>query len=345
MRTRQTEPSAASTPRPPSDPAVEASPEGLSALAAKVLDQLSLSAWLPAGLFAATLAVLLQFRSQGSADLEDALGAIGSAWLPVLLLAVPVLVLGTLLTQAFSFGAIRALEGYWMRRWPSRWLRSLLIRWHVHRWETLKKRKGRYARVAFDNSEHKIAALPAEVVMALRARAHELGKVVPSEPANQALLDKLNWRTACDPWDLARFDDARQAVKEYPARARILPTKLGNVLRATEDEIVNETGEDLLTFALRRRSWLEPRARLQHDQFRTRLDMYCTLVFIALGIAALAIVLAWGKPPLIAPFIMIAGAYVALAVVAYQAALGSARGYCTILRLMKDATPQEAQAS
>jgi hypothetical protein len=104
-----------STPKPDSGQGSESAPpapDGISALVAKVLDQLSLSAWLPAGLLAASLSLLLQFRSQGTANVETALRAIADSWRVVLLLAVPVLVLGTLATQAFSFGAIRALEGY-----------------------------------------------------------------------------------------------------------------------------------------------------------------------------------------------------------------------------------------
>lgn len=319
--------------RDQNESAPESSPDGLSAFAAKILDQLSLSAWLPASLFAVTLSLLLQFRTQESTDLRVALEAIGRNWLPVLLLAVPVLVLGTLLTQAFSFGAIRALEGYWMRRWPMRLVRSLLVRVRVWLWERLKRRKRRLAGAAFDASEERYSGLPAEVVMALRAQAHELRPITLPDPAMRDILNRLDWRSACDPWDLARFDDASEKLKEYPDRFRILPTRLGNLLRATEDAVVISTGEDLVTFALRRRSLLEPRAQNQHDQFRTRLDMYCTLVFVAIATALVAITLGMGTKVL-APFLGIAGGFCVLAVVAYQAAIGSARGYCTLLRLM-----------
>lgn len=325
------------TPAPAQDSGAQSSPQGVSAFAAKVLDQLSLSAWLPAGLLAATLTLLLQFRHQGSADLHAALTAIGDRWLAVLLLALPVLVLGTLTTQAFSYGAIRALEGYWIRRRPAGWLLLILIRWQVRRWKRLKERKRRYARVAFDNAEGRYSSLPAEVVMALRAQAHELSPVALGNTEHRMLFEQLNWRSACDPWDLAKFDDVREAVKEYPERSRIMPTRLGNILRATEDAIVKATDEDLATFALRRRSWLEPRAQLQHDQFRTRLDMYCTLVFVAFIIAGVTILLTIGRDELLAPFAIIAAGFAVLGILAYHAALSSARGYCTMLRMMKEA--------
>lgn len=326
--------------RPESESGTQPSPDGISALAAKVLDQLSLSAWLPAGLFAATLSLLLQFRHQGSADLTTALEAFSREWLAILMLAVPVLVLGTLMTQAFSFGAIRALEGYWMRHPPALWLRNLLVRLQVSRLERAKKRKSRYARRAFDNAMDRFVGIPSEVVMALRAQAYGLAPVSLSDADHLLMFKKLDWRHACDPWDLARFDDAREAVKEYPKRFRILPTKLGNILRATEDELVEATGEDLVTFALHRRSWLEPRAQQQHDQFRTRLDMYCTLYFVSLALAGTALILLFGSTTeLLYPFLFIALGFLVLALVAYRAALGSARGYCTILKLMQASAP------
>ena len=308
-------------------------PSGLSAFAAKVLDQLSLSAWLPAALFTVTLSLLLQFRSQGSANLGDALDVIGVNWLPVLLLALPVLVLGTLLTQAFSFGAIRVLEGYWMRPWPASYVRNLLVRFRVWLFERLKKRKRRLSGAAFDAAEERYANLPSEIVMALRAQAHELRPVTLTDPQMRQKFEMLDWRKACEPWHLARFDDVSERLKEYPERSRILPTKLGNVLRATEDFVVALTGEDLVTLALRRRSLLEPRVQRQHDQFRTRLDMYSTLVFVAVAIAVVAVGLGLGTGVL-EPFLAVAVGFLGLAGVAYQAAVGSARGYCTLLRLM-----------
>lgn len=323
--------------------APERSPEGISAFAAKVLDQLSVSAWLPAGLFTVTLSLLLQFRAQNSTDLGAALKDIGSNWLPVLLLAVPVLVLGTLLTQAFSFGAIRALEGYSMRRWPLRLVRGLLVRVRVWLWERLKRRKRRLAGAAFDAVEAQYSSLPAEVVLALRAQAHELSPVVLSDPAMRTILEKVDWRSACEPWDMARYEDASEKLKEYPERFRMLPTKLGNILRATEDAVVAKTGEDLVTFALRRRSLLQPRAQMQHDQFRTRLDMYCTLVFVSAGTALVAVVLGLGTD-LQTPFFVVGGGFVILAFAAYQAAVGSARGYCTLLRLMATFHPADDPA-
>ena len=92
------------------------SPEGISAFIARVLDQLTLSAWLPAALFTAAAAVLLQFRRQRSVNVLHAVGVLAADPVRVLVLMIPLLVLATVVTQAFSFEAIRTLEGYWHRR-------------------------------------------------------------------------------------------------------------------------------------------------------------------------------------------------------------------------------------
>ena len=327
-----------STTAPKTEPLTEEL-KGLSAFAAKVLDQLSLTAWLPAALVSATLALLLQFRTQNSVNLQTALDAIQKNWIAVLLLAVPVLVLTTLTTQAFSFTAIQFLEGYGMRRRPLRWLRDLMT-WHqVRRLNSLRERKRRYGGRAFDRSEGEWANEPAEIVLALRAAAHELADVtLPTEEMREHYAG-LDWRTMCEPWDLARWDDVRGSIDECPTRARILPTKLGNVLRSTEDFVIAGTDEDLATFAIRRRPLLDPLAQRQHDQFRDRLDMYCTLVFVCAALAVAAPLLSYNRCLLRGPFVVIAVGFVLLAIVSYSAAVTSARGYCTQLRLMKEVAP------
>ena len=92
-------------------------------------------------LFAATVTLFAQFRSQRSLAVGKALGAITGDVSRVLILLVPVLLLATMLTQAFSYGAIRTLEGYWQRNWLSGWLRTGMTRYQVHRWEALLERR------------------------------------------------------------------------------------------------------------------------------------------------------------------------------------------------------------
>jgi hypothetical protein len=115
-------PSAASGP----DAATGAA-DGISAFVARVLDQLSLSAWLPAAFLTASLALLLQFRADMSASPLRAVRDLTGDPVRVLVLIVPTLVLATVVTQAFSFEAIRALERYWHRRGPASPLREQVL--------------------------------------------------------------------------------------------------------------------------------------------------------------------------------------------------------------------------
>lgn len=118
-----------------------------------------------------------------------------------------------------------------------------------------------------------------------------------------------------------------------------MPTQLGNVLRSTEARL-KHAGGDVSSFALRRRKLADARTQLQHDQFRTRLDMYCTLVFVALFLAVLSPWLlrdvAHGHREDLVRWLMPSALFLALAFASYKAAVAIARGYCSILRVMDD---------
>src|SRR6185437_10040384 len=86
--------------------------ESLSQLVARILDQLSVSAWLPAAILVATLLIAGSIRSAGG-DFHAALTSIVSMNAASLILLTGAVILATTLTQAFEFEAIRLLEGYW----------------------------------------------------------------------------------------------------------------------------------------------------------------------------------------------------------------------------------------
>jgi VIT1/CCC1 family predicted Fe2+/Mn2+ transporter len=111
--------------------------------------------------------------------------------------------------------------------------------------------------------------------------------------------------------------------REYPPReARILPTRLGNVLRGAEDRLRNSNG-DLAGFVLRNRGRVSARIQQQHDQFRARLDMYCTLVLVCSLIAVAYPVTLLVFAPVGQPWAVVAVAVACalMAVVSYRAAV------------------------
>lgn len=324
--------------RDPSEEIATDTLEGLSAFVARVLDQLSISAWLPSAFLTVAGTFLLQFRAQRSLNLATASADLTKHPATVLILAVPVLVSTTLVTQAFSFEAIRLLEGYWYRLGAPSLIRDLMIRWHVHRKSSLQSRRIRAREKAFAHARPRLLKgnVPHELVNALEAKA--LGtKLPPLPPEQKALLQKMNWRSMCNAWELARVDHLLTVEGYYPEYSRILPTRLGNVMRATEDKL-RHAGQDLEGYALRLSGIVSARVQQQHDQFRSRLDMYCILVFVSGLLAVLTPVLLLGRSIKIWSILALLAGFAAVSFSSYQAAIASAKGYCVALKEMDKAT-------
>jgi VIT1/CCC1 family predicted Fe2+/Mn2+ transporter len=310
---------------------------GLSAFVARVLDQLSISAWLPSAFLTVAGAFLLQFRAQRSLNFAIAATNLTKHPPTVLILAVPVLVSTTLITQAFSFEAIRILEGYWHRPGAASLVRNLMIRWHAYRKTSLQARRIRAREKAFAHARPRLLKgnVPHELVNALEAKA--LGTQLPSLTLEQeARLQKMNWRSKCNAWELALVDHLLAVEGYYPEDSRILPTRLGNLMRATEDKL-RHAGQDLEGYALRRGDLVSHRVQQQHDQFRARLDMYCILVFVSGLLAVLTPALLLGRAINIWAILILLAGFAAVSFSSYQAAIASAKGYCVTLKEMDNA--------
>jgi hypothetical protein len=331
-----------------SDPS--AVPSGVSAFVARVLDQLALSAWLPAAFLTTGIAVLLEFRSTKSASVPTAVEKLTAHSLQLLVLMIPLLVLATVVTQAFSFEAIRALEGYWRRRGIVSLAYRFMVGQHVRRKNAIVERRRRESatafidalpRVLYGNDEVNGRVVKA-VVSALSGRNEERPKLEGKEV--EVFTDTLrNWRDEVDAWRLARVDRLVDEQNSYPEDSRILPTKLGNLIRRTEDDL-KHAGGDVRSFVLRQRDTVSYRIQIQHDQFRTRLDMYCTLVFVSVALAALAPAILVGRVGILA-LVITTGSFVVMAVTSYLAAIASARGYCTALKMMDEKARASAETS
>ena len=310
--------------------------EGLSAFIARVLDQLTLSAWLPAALFTAGAAILLQFRRQGSVDVLQAVRVLTADPVRVLVLIIPLLVIATIVTQAFSFEAIRTLEGYWHRRGPAGLARKFMIWRHVRRKENITKRRRKVTKEAFYATRPHIidASIPIPIVDAFEAQV--LGKELPSLTGEECRrLDGMDWENWCDAWRRAQIDHLINDEQAYPIASRVLPTKLGNLMRATEDRLKN-AGDDLQGFVLRRYAMAPRRVQMQHDQFRNRLEMYCILVFVSGILLVLTPITLLGRGIDAASIAIISAGFAALGVASYLAALASAGGYLAALKEMDE---------
>lgn len=319
---------------------------GITGLITRVLDQLSLSAWLPAALFTAAIAVLSRFRSNGDLDIGLAVSDITSNPFALLVLLVPLLVVMTMITQAFSFNAIRVLEGYCRPRGLLSPLRKLLIRWHVWRKGSLEKRRLRARSRAFAIARLRMlqSGLSRSIVDLLEAEALETEKP-PASEEDRRVAGMMGWRSRCDPWRLASIDSISEEQLRYPARNRILPTRLGNVLRSVEDRL-DEVGGDVGGFVMRNKDLLPDRVRDEHDHYRTRLDMYAMLVIIGLILAVINPLILMGTTINWPGIVLVSGLFVLLSITSYHAAITSADAYGSILlelnRLIKVAAKEKA---
>ncbi len=317
--------------------------DGISAFVAKVLDQLALSAWFPAAFLTLGMAVLLEFRTTKSASVLEAVQKLTAHPVQVLVIMIPLLVIATVVTQAFSFEAIRALEGYWRRRGLIGFVSMLMTRRHLRRKEAIIRRRHRESAKAFRLALPKMILddggdVPGSVARAIESQLSGNGADISKLQASDVevfVKTIQEWREEADAWRLARIDRLIAEEKSYPVNSRVLPTKLGNVLRATEDSL-KHADSDVRGFVLRQRNTVSQRIRIQHDQFRTRLDMYCTLVFVSAFLAFMTPFILVGRIGITAVAVT-SGGFVAMTLASYLAAVVSADGYCTVLRQMDEA--------
>ena len=309
---------------------------GLSQFLGRVLDQLSLSSWLPAAMFVGNASVLVKLRSQAKPDLSSALDDLTGNAFGLLVALAFALVLATIVTQAFEFEAIRLLEGYLdSARGPVHQVAGRRIKRHAAKQETLFSRRKEQEQEAFIAARHAMLALPKPVERTYLDVVEDSVFGRPErpglDPASRKVALSLDWSRFVPADVLYRLDALDARARAYPQPHRLLPTRLGNVLRASEDLLPLAPGENLEGFGIRHQDSLPETLKTEHRDYRTRLDMYCTLtlafsVLVPLAGAALGPQLAGWQTALVC------ASYAVLAAVAYEAAIASARGYGDVLQ-------------
>jgi hypothetical protein len=304
---------------------------GVSAFLGKVLEQLNLSAWLPAAMLVGNAAILFELHAARNLDAAAAIRALTAKPLGILVVLLFALVLTTIVTQAFEFEAIRLMEGYLDR--DNRVIHYLVrkrINHHAGKLGELIAQQ-RAAEVAAWHSARPAydgGPIPADVLDA--AECAVTGEYPPRRFSRktQKLADALDWepKAAADALYLIQSLTAR--VEAYPEAQYIMPTRLGNVLRAAERSLSLKPGEQIEGFVLRCFDRLPPTLAAEHQDYRTRLDMYCTLVLVY-TVLAVAAPLALRFNPWCAA---VAACYLFMARISYEAAIASARGYGEVLR-------------
>lgn len=307
----------------------------------KVLDQLSITSWLPATYMVGAAFLLFKLDSMKHIDVAKALDGLGSQSFGVLAVVFFGLIIGAMVIQAFEFQAIRALEGYW----PYFWSRIGITRWRVGAQTRRRARALRRSRArledAFEGAQKELLNVDGidwAVVQHLRAKV--LGGAGRTEDEIIREAKRLEWQDFSSAPLLRAMEAAQRARKGWPAETRVMPTRLGNVLRSYEDG-VSAGPEGLRTYVIRHWHLLSPEQKSLHARYRRRLDLYCEMVCVSAVLAVLSTALFltpdghWVALPV--SLVLLA----ALAITCYRAAIAAAFGYGQMLQVMEDARIQD----
>jgi hypothetical protein len=343
----------ATTPPEATNQPVAATRESLSQLAARVLDQLSPSAWLPAGALVAIALLYGSLRAHYNKVL-DSMMAIGNITFQSLFLLVGAIVILTMAIQAFEFEAIRLLEGYWGSGLLTRPLTQAGCSYHRWRRRRLQESMERLEDQAFALARQRMLheGISRSLVDAIEASRLPVALSAQRRspwPWRRANLDEraqdFDWREHAPPDLIRRADDiATRVSRYYPSRDyRVLPTMLGNALRTYEDRLHELVGGSMEGMVLRLYDSWPASLKDEHDHYRSRLNLYCSLVLVSL----LSTALAW---PILFVGDWLAPSFataltVSFAYFSYRAAIASARGYQTVLATALDSLERSGEAT
>jgi hypothetical protein len=279
-----------------------ASTAGLSPFAAKILEQLSITAWLPAALLMANtylVAGMYLVRPDDkprASNLRDVVAALDSKALGVIVAVLLGITLATLVTQSLEFAAVRFLEGYWGGSLAVAFPTWVGVKVQQVRRGLMVDRIDKVDRRAFRLAEKRIRAQLARgkadsdfVDAVIQAGLAELPDDIDDNLRARALAyyRAKQWRRF-SPADL-RHRALSLDVKNraYPAEAsRLLPTKLGNALRRSEDQMKGDVaGAQLRTYLFEHLDQVGPQLLEQHNHYRNRLDMCSVMTVLCLALA------------------------------------------------------------
>lgn len=314
-----------------SGPSGEDASKGLSAFLGGVLDQLSVTSWLPSVFLVGNAAVLLAMQGQKALDVPAALKGLAELeWGAIVVLTLSVTI-GAIVIQAFEFEGLRFWEGYARAPYLTKWS-SMRIEHFSKRRTALETDCRVLARATFDDARRTALDTPTTTdeqiatLNALEKLFHDR-KLDSADKKSLAGARALRWPRFASPARLHEWDVAKLKLAEFPEAHRILPTRLGNVMRSAEDQVRLQPDEDLEGFMIRNADLLPPTILTEHSAYRRRLEMYCGLMFVLWGLALLSLATLWQFADATVWRVGVPAAYVAGTWVAYVAAIASARGF------------------
>ncbi len=322
---------------PPTGEVKPSTAQGLSQFLAKVLSQVSLTSWLPALTLVVVGTVSIQLAIQfGGPDLAAAFSTLAESALGVLVFLLFAVIVATVALQAFEFEIVRLLEGYVGNPLLRLFVARPLVRWHAFRLQRLENRRQLVESKAFSRARRTMLQQPvppSRRLLDILEDGIDLRETVPppSDEERFSAAD-LNWPLYATASDLNRLDVIDLKLAGYPRPHRLLATRLGNALRAAEDGLLLGPGENVEGYVVRHYHQLTAIVLREFEDYRSRLDMYCSLcvVFAILSVVqavALFQDLSW-------LVLLPAGSMIVLSRCAYLAGVASARRLAGVLTEM-----------
>jgi hypothetical protein len=253
--------------------------------------------------------------SEGGRRLSE-LGLEGAVWVTV------VSILLSLLLHPVQFALTQFMEGYWGASRIGVAMAAYRIRVHRRRAHCLSD-------VAADAQENWTWKAYRSLPAAERARHRG-----PSKQAHRIELAELRMDQSATDFLVSSYVRAQasdKALDDYPVNGRrVMPTRLGNILRRNEDLIGSGYGLDLVTVAPYLATVADPAHHRDVQSEGEQMDLSIRMCLVLLiGATASALLLAptgWGALLSLIPY---AGSYLA-----YRAACVSAAGYMSALSVV-----------
>jgi hypothetical protein len=194
-----------------------------------------------------SLLLLIGNLSAADGDVKRAISGITSINAASLALLIGAVIVSTMLTQAFEFEAIRALEGYWGHG-P---LITLFADWRcrrsIRRRDALNTERRSVGDRAFAVAGQEMLRRGVPEMQVRVIGAERAGRSVPeATDDDRRLARQRSWERYAPGADIRRRDALWEDAKSYPTQDRLVrPTRLGNVLRAHEERVLAIAPGDL----------------------------------------------------------------------------------------------------
>jgi hypothetical protein len=278
-------------------------------------------------MFTCLTIVLVKIHTKGYWDLTGAIGEIvDEKWAAFVVLFISVM-LTAMITQAFSFECIQFLEGHWGTSGLMQSATSHMTRVQLRRRRRLQRKYEHLTLKAFLATKPRLVGSVNSQVLTiveelLRDAHHD---VTHHSKRRVRQARRLLWSPDAPAHIVRNLEHVAAKARIYGSPQSTLPTQLGNVLRHYELQLDVED-EDIQGYVISRLGAISPQLLKQHDEYRTKLDLYSVMVFIFGILAIMSVAMLIPGFHNKTPGSITAASFCLLSLLSYKAAIASAHG-------------------